>query len=41
MAEITGEPHELDSFLEKVKPIGVVEISRTGITALEKGQLKL
>ena len=41
MAEITGEPNELDSFLEKVKPIGVVEISRTGITALEKGQLKL
>jgi acetolactate synthase-1/3 small subunit len=41
MAEVTGEPQELDSFLEKVKPIGVLEMSRTGITALEKGQLQL
>jgi acetolactate synthase-1/3 small subunit len=41
MAEVTGEPQELDGFLEKVKPIGVLEMSRTGITALEKGQLQL
>lgn len=41
MAEVTGEPGELDVFLEKVKPIGIVEMSRTGITALEKGQIRL
>jgi acetolactate synthase-1/3 small subunit len=41
IAEVTGEPQELDIFLEKVKPIGVLEMSRTGITALEKGQIRL
>ena len=41
MAEITGNPDELDKFLEYVKSIGIVEMSRTGITALEKGRLKL
>jgi acetolactate synthase-1/3 small subunit len=41
MAEITGDPEELDKFLEYVKSIGIVEMSRTGITALEKGRLKL
>jgi acetolactate synthase-1/3 small subunit len=41
MAEVTGEPEELDLFLEYVKSIGIIEMSRTGITALEKGRLKL
>jgi acetolactate synthase-1/3 small subunit len=41
MAEVTGDPQELDKFLEYVKSIGIVEMSRTGITALEKGRLKL
>jgi acetolactate synthase-1/3 small subunit len=41
MAEVSGEPEELDGFLEHVKGIGVVEMSRTGVTALEKGRLKL
>ncbi len=41
MAEVTGDPEELDNFLEYVKSIGIVEMSRTGITALEKGRLKL
>ena len=41
MAEVTGYPGELDEFLEYVKSIGIVELSRTGITALEKGRLHL
>ena len=41
MAEVTGEPDEIDMFLEHVKSIGIIEMSRTGITALEKGRLKL
>jgi acetolactate synthase-1/3 small subunit len=41
MAEVTGEPEELEKFLEYVKSIGIVEMSRTGITALEKGRLQL
>jgi acetolactate synthase-1/3 small subunit len=41
IAEVTGEPEDLDSFLSKVEIIGIEEMSRTGITALERGQLKL
>ena len=41
MAEVTGTPEELERFLEEVKSIGIIELSRTGITALEKGRLKL
>jgi acetolactate synthase-1/3 small subunit len=41
IAEITGEPEDIDGFLSKVESLGIEEMSRTGITALEKGQLKL
>ena len=41
IAEVTGESEEIDAFLELVKPIGVEEFSRTGVTALEKGRLRL
>jgi acetolactate synthase-1/3 small subunit len=41
IAEVTGEPGDVEEFLEKIKSIGIVEISRTGITALEKGRLVL
>ena len=41
IAEVTGESEKIDAFLEAVKPIGVEEVSRTGVTALEKGRLRL
>ncbi len=41
VAEITGSPKEIDSFLREAESIGIVELSRTGATALEKGGLKL
>jgi acetolactate synthase I/III small subunit len=41
IAEVTGESEEVDAFLEAVKPIGVEEVSRTGVTAIEKGRLRL
>ncbi len=41
IAEVTGESGDVDAFIEKVKPLGVEEISRTGATALEKGRLRL
>jgi acetolactate synthase-1/3 small subunit len=41
IAEVTGEPEKIDGFLEQVKSIGIVEMSRTGATALEKGRLTL
>ena len=41
IAEVTGEPEIIDEFIETVRPIGIEELSRTGVTALEKGWLKL
>lgn len=41
IAEVTGEPEMIDEFIEKTSPIGIEELSRTGVTALEKGRLKL
>lgn len=41
IAEVTGEPETIDEFIEKTSPIGIEELSRTGVTALEKGWLKL
>lgn len=41
IAEVTGKPEAIDQFIELTKPIGIDELSRTGVTALEKGRLKL
>jgi len=41
VAEVTGEPEAIDEFIDIVRPIGIEELSRTGVTALEKGRLKL
>ena len=41
IAEITGEPGAIDEFIGLMRPIGIEELSRTGVTALEKGRLKL
>ena len=35
--EITGTPDKLDAFLNLMKTNGVIEIARTGITALARG----
>ena len=35
--EITGTPDKIDAFLDLMKPFGVMEIARTGITALSRG----
>jgi acetolactate synthase-1/3 small subunit len=41
IAEVTGEPESIDEFIDQIRSIGIEELSRTGVTALEKGQLKL
>ncbi|MBS7651686.1 MAG: acetolactate synthase small subunit [Candidatus Bathyarchaeia archaeon] len=41
IAEVTGETETIEEFLKKVSPIGILEFSRTGVTALEKGRLRL
>ena len=35
--QITGSLDKLDSFMELIKQFGIVELVRTGITALERG----
>jgi len=38
--EITGDPDKIDAFINVVKPYGIKEIARTGITALPRGELQ-
>ena len=35
--EVTGEPSKINAFIEVMKPLGIVEMGRTGIVALERG----
>ena len=35
--EVTGEPTKINAFIEVMKPLGIVEICRTGAVALERG----
>src|SRR6202012_3612124 len=35
--EITGAPHKIDSFIELMRPLGLVEVSRTGVAAISRG----
>lgn len=35
--EVTGEPSKIQAFIEVMKPLGIVEMCRTGLVALERG----
>ncbi len=35
--EITGEPRKIDDFVELMRPLGLVEVSRTGVAAISRG----
>lgn len=35
--EMTGSPDKLDSFIKLMKPLGLTEINRTGVTAMLRG----
>jgi acetolactate synthase-1/3 small subunit len=35
--EITGAPDKIDAFLNLMKAFGIIELARTGITALSRG----
>ena len=35
--EITGSPDKINNFVELMKPLGLVEISRTGVAAISRG----
>lgn len=36
MFELTGEPQKIDSFIELMKPYGILKMARTGVSALER-----
>ena len=35
--EITGAPSKLDSFIDLMRPLGLIEVSRTGVAAISRG----
>ena len=35
--EITGTPAKIDAFIELMRPLGLVEVSRTGVAAISRG----
>jgi acetolactate synthase-1/3 small subunit len=37
MVEITGTPDKIDAFLNLMRTFGIIELARTGITALSRG----
>jgi len=37
IVEITGDSEKIDAFINLTKPFGVIEVARTGITALSRG----
>jgi acetolactate synthase-1/3 small subunit len=39
--EVTGDPTKMDAFIELMKPYGIIEMCRTGIVALERGNATL
>lgn len=39
--EITGESSKLDAFVELMKPYGIIEMCRTGMVSLDRGNISL
>ncbi len=35
--EVTGEPLKIQAFIDVLKPIGIIEMCRTGVVSLERG----
>jgi acetolactate synthase-1/3 small subunit len=35
--ELTGKPEKIDEFIDLMRPIGLVEVSRTGVAAISRG----
>lgn len=38
--ELTGKPSKIDGFISVLMPYGIIELSRTGLTALSRGGVK-
>jgi acetolactate synthase-1/3 small subunit len=35
--ELTGAPQKIDDFVELMRPLGLVELTRTGVAAIVRG----
>ena len=35
--EVTGEPSKVNAFINVMRPLGIIELCRTGVVALERG----
>ena len=35
--ELTGTPSKIDAFVDLMKPLGLIEVSRTGVVAIARG----
>ena len=35
--EVTGEPSKINAFSQVMQPLGIIEMCRTGVVALERG----
>ena len=35
--EVTGEPSKIKAFIDVMKPLGIIEMCRTGVVALQRG----
>ena len=38
--EITGSPEKIDAFINLMEPLGLVDVSRTGVVAISRGPAK-
>ena len=39
--EVTGEPNKIQAFIDVLRPLGIVEMCRTGVVALQRGNERL
>jgi acetolactate synthase-1/3 small subunit len=35
--EITGAPDKIDNFIDLMRPLGLIDLSRTGVAAISRG----
>jgi acetolactate synthase-1/3 small subunit len=40
MVQVVGDSGKIDAMIELLKPYGIRELSRTGVTALNRGNVK-
>ena len=41
MFEISGSTEKIDAFIDIMKPLGLVDVSRTGVVAIARGKAGL